>query len=96
MNSLLWIQKWYKEQCDGDWEHLYGVKIDTLDNPGWSVTIDLLDTVFEGKEFKTLRIFKGENDWIHCAVKENVFRGGGDPDKLEKIIMIFKDWVEEY
>lgn len=95
MNILLWIQKWYKEQCDGDWEHLYGVTIETLDNPGWSVDIELSDTIFEGNEFKTLQIHKEESDWIHCAIKDNVFRGRGDSNKLEKILMVFKEWVEE-
>ena len=44
MNSLLnRIQDWYKINCDGDWEHSYGYKIETLDNHGWSVIIDLKD-----------------------------------------------------
>ena len=29
------LQKWYKSQCNGDWEHSFGIKIETLDNPGW-------------------------------------------------------------
>ncbi|MFE2849501.1 Imm53 family immunity protein, partial [Streptomyces scopuliridis] len=32
---LDWLQNWYTQQCDGDWEHEWGVKIATLDNPGW-------------------------------------------------------------
>lgn len=48
---LQWIQEWYKSNCDGYWEHMYGVKIDTLDNPGWIVHIDLIDTPLEQKEF---------------------------------------------
>ena len=44
MDILCWLQNWYHSNCDGGWEHLYGVKIDTLDNPGWSVAIDLEDT----------------------------------------------------
>ncbi|OAX48412.1 hypothetical protein gpAD87_09590 [Paenibacillus sp. AD87] len=46
MNTLKWLQNWYLENCNGDWEHSYGVKIDTVDNPGWSVEIDLTDTYF--------------------------------------------------
>jgi len=34
-NVMERIQDWYRRQCDGDWEHSYGVKIETLDNPGW-------------------------------------------------------------
>lgn len=35
---------WYVRECDDDWEHSYGVKIDTLDNPGWTIAIDLRET----------------------------------------------------
>jgi hypothetical protein len=39
MGLIEQIQGWYAAQCNGDWEHRYGVSIDTLDNPGWSVTL---------------------------------------------------------
>ena len=44
------LQDWYLAQCNGDWEHEFGIKIDTLDNPGWSVVIDLLGTNYENKK----------------------------------------------
>jgi len=53
--TLLWIQKWYKSQCNGDWEHEYGVKIETVDNSGWYVTINLMDTNLEGIFFRSQR-----------------------------------------
>ncbi|MFK0239099.1 Imm53 family immunity protein, partial [Streptomyces vinaceus] len=34
-----------------DWEHEWGVKIATLDNPGWTVEIDLEETDLEGREY---------------------------------------------
>ena len=40
-NLIHWIEKWYKGNCNGDWEHSYGITIETLDNPGWDFTIDL-------------------------------------------------------
>ncbi|MET9563851.1 Imm53 family immunity protein [Streptomyces tauricus] len=33
------MQNWYAQQCDGDWEHEWGVEIAMLDNPGWNVSI---------------------------------------------------------
>lgn len=27
-----WLQMWYVAQCDDEWEHAYGIKIETLDN----------------------------------------------------------------
>lgn len=30
-DDLIWLQSWYLSNCDGEWEHGYGVAIDTLD-----------------------------------------------------------------
>jgi len=38
-----WLEKWFKSQCDGDWEHECGINITTSDNPGWIVEIDVAD-----------------------------------------------------
>lgn len=96
MELLTWLQEWYASACDGDWEHMFGVKIDTLDNPGWSVTIDLADTPLEYKEFDEYKNknYVRDDDWIICFVRDGQFRGAGDTYKLEKIIEIFKNWAE--
>jgi hypothetical protein len=44
MENTAWLAEWYIKNCNGDWEHQYGVKIETLDNPGWHVEIDLIGT----------------------------------------------------
>lgn len=89
-----WLEKWYLNHCDGDWEHFYGIKIDTLDNPGWELIIDLSDTELENKLFEEYKEYIDENNWIICQVKDNKFDAGGDPLKLEKMIEVFKNWVE--
>lgn len=38
------FRNWYEKNCEGDWAHQYGVKIDTIDYPGWYVIIDLANT----------------------------------------------------
>jgi hypothetical protein len=88
-----WLQEWYQSQCDEDWEHSYGIKIETLDNPGWSVFIDLTETELEDIPFKALKTEISDTDWIHCLKKNNKFQGAGDPQKLVQIIEVFKAWV---
>lgn len=95
MSILNWLIEWYSSQCDGDWEHCYGVKIYTADNPGWCVDIDILGTSVEGKEFSLFQYDNGDADWIICKVKDGRFIGAGDSSKLEEIIQIFKEWVEQ-
>lgn len=94
MNSIKWLEDWYLSQCDGDWEHKYGVKIGTLDNPGWYIFINLQNTFLENKHFESLVLERGANDWIHCKLNEGSFEGFGGPSNLEETITIFKNWVE--
>ena len=42
MNAVSDLQKWYRSQCNGEWEHAEGISIGTLDNPGWSIEVSLL------------------------------------------------------
>ena len=37
MGPLEALAAWYSGNCNGTWEHQYGVEISTLDNPGWQV-----------------------------------------------------------
>lgn len=91
MDILKWLQQWYKENCNGDWEHTYGIEIGTLDNPGWFVKIDLTDTALEDLNFEKTSIKRSENDWVYCYIENNVYNGSGGPLNLNEIIEIFKD-----
>lgn len=92
MNNLDWLQAWYSSNCNGTWEHEYGIEISTLDNPGWTVTIDLVGV--EKPPHAPLEHISdlGPNDWISCKLAEASFRGYGDPSKLDAIIGIFRQW----
>lgn len=101
---ITWLQNWYAAQCDGDWEHDYGVQIDTLDNPGWSVVINLAGTSLEGAKFQPVdESYRSEDDWIHCRLLEEHplgdgvrgphFAGAGGPHNLSEILRIFREWV---
>ena len=58
------LNEWYQSNCDGDWEHNFGVNIETLDNPGWIVKIDLYYTELEDKPFEEIEINNGDDDWL--------------------------------
>jgi hypothetical protein len=93
---------WYRHQCDGDWEHSYGVKIETLDNPGWLVKVDLAETRLADIPF--VEIVRGNGDesfpepdfsrWLICKVEDGKFVGAGGPDDLEAIILTFVEWAK--
>jgi len=91
--ELMWLQKWYSAQCNGEWEHDLGIRIETLDNPGWLVTIDLKGTFLESVSFRKVEI-NNEREWIECKIEDTKFCGAGGPHMLCKIIEIFKHWAD--
>lgn len=93
-DTLARIQTWYLNQCDGDWEHGYGLQISTLDNPGWRVKITLECTPLRSKTFEPVTRGMDTDQWIHCEVKKGEFQGNGGPEMLGEILKVFLDWAE--
>src|SRR5436309_1348331 len=93
--SLPFLQSWYQQQCNGFWEHSYGVTIETLDNPGWMVTVDLTETPLERATMEPVRRERSPRDWLVCEVAQRQFRGQGDSQKLSEILTIFQTWVTQ-
>ncbi len=88
------LQSWYENQCDGEWEHQYGVKIETLDNPGWAVEIDLIGTKLSDRVLAETIEERSATDWIRCFAGSGQFKGFGGPRNLVEIIERFLAWAE--
>lgn len=91
---LGWIERWYASECNGDWEHQFGVKVETIDNPGWKVEIDLFETELHDLSIDYALEKRSERDWLGIAVTKQQFRGIGDPGKLEDILERFRQLVQ--
>ena len=101
MNALERLQDWYAVQCDGVWESDRGITVETLDNPGWRVVVDLTGTELENVSFEEFVVERLEDDWVHARVVETsetavrrrfeVFCG---PKSLTEALDIFLDWAE--
>ena len=94
MDELTGLQEWYLNQCDGDWEHDWGVTIGTLDNPGWDVRINLTGTPLENAPFSAVEDLAPERDWIKCWIEHATFHGVGGPLMLQTILRHFLDWAQ--
>ncbi|WP_437833681.1 immunity 53 family protein [Sorangium sp. So ce1153] len=88
-DTLTWLQEWYRSRCDGEWEHQNGIRIDTLDNPGWSVVADV-GTVDAPAPVSELR---SGDDWVRCDVKDGRFHGQGGPGNLQELLEILRTWI---
>jgi hypothetical protein len=94
MDALDWLSRWYAAQCDGDWEHIYGPSISTIDNPGWSLEIELAGTDCDGRTLHPINHnFEDETDWWACWTENNVFYGVGGPLHLRSLLETFRDWA---
>lgn len=102
--NLTWLMGWYLAECNNDWEHSYGVKIDTLDNPGWSLEIDLRETNLHRRPFS--RVEQGEpasdldewqrlGSWWVADVQGDTFKASCGPLDLPLVIQLFREWAEK-
>jgi hypothetical protein len=93
ITALHVIERWFKGHCDDLWEHSFGMKLETTDNPGWLATIDVPITkemssdlsILLGKIWKAeiladenrTRIFSAKIEQCLCATAYVLFCAGG-------------------
>jgi hypothetical protein len=100
MTTLARLQGWYAQQCNGVWEHSSGISIQSCDNPGWWVKINLAGTPLQARAFAEIaegvdaQRFATGADWLSCYSEDGVWHGAGDDTRLEHILEIFLAWAE--
>ena len=98
-NHLRELQHWFATHCDGAREHRYGISIQTTDNPGWWVKIDLHDSELAEESFTTIARNVDPNGfplgpyWLICRLHDGQWHGAGDETRLEEILSIFLTWA---
>ena len=93
-DTLSRLEAWYVRQCDGEWEHTYGIHVDTLDNPGWTVRIDLTDTDLTEKAFELVTTERTDEDWLVCRIEQGQFTIACGPRNLGEALTVFLDWAD--
>lgn len=86
---LNWISNWYKIECNGDWEHIYGLIIN-INPEKVFIEIDLEDTRFDNET--KMNVIDTENsqfDWISLKIENQKYIGQGDRSKLIPILETF-------
>jgi hypothetical protein len=94
-STLEKLTAWYASNCDGDWEHGSGVKIGTLDNPGWRLEVNLRGTPLEQRPFSLVEDrYDHDTEWLRCWIEESTFHAACGPLRLEDALSVFLDWAE--
>jgi hypothetical protein len=89
------LSAWFASQCDGEWEHGFGIEIGTLDNPGWWVEIDLHGTRLQGREFDAIEDrYDHDTEWLRCWTEGGAFHAACGPRRLEDALAVFLRWAE--
>jgi hypothetical protein len=88
------IEKWYRSHCNGDWEHQWGVQIETVDNPGWRIIIDLRETKAAGQTLEWAKIERSDEDWLMYRVASDKFEAACGPLNLSEALEVFTTWYD--
>lgn len=95
MEILDWIQHWFKENCDGDWEQGEGIQITILDNPGWEIEIDISNTSIANINIEWILNENSAQDWYGVKIENQKFNASGDAGKLKFLLELFKEMIEK-
>ena len=95
MEILNWIQNWFKDNCDGDWEQGEVIQITTLSNPGWEVEIDISKTSIANLNLKWILNENGKQDWYGVKIENQKFLAAGDAGKLPFLLDLFKQMIDK-
>lgn len=93
-DALDFLQRWYAEQCNGDWEHEFGVRLATLDNPGWVLSVDLVDTDLEGRELARVKQEPEPDRRLWSASDGELYQSSCDTRSLPDMLTRFRDFAE--
>jgi hypothetical protein len=95
LSPLQHLQEWYAARCNGEWEHEFGISIETVDNPGWRIEINLKKTPYENCVFQKTDREYNQADWMHCWVSDCVFIITCSPLNLDAGVRTFVDAIIE-
>jgi hypothetical protein len=90
-----WLQKWVGSQIDGNWEHETGIKIVMVDNPGWELSVDLVNYENNLADIQYIQNEINLNDWIGGKIIDSYLTIYGDISKLKLMVLIFQKIISE-
>lgn len=91
---LKWLEDWYAFNCDGDWEHSYGVTFIMKEHTGWSVAINVSNMIFSETNDSSKIICTPNNDNEQYQLNDGYFYGDTDSNNLSSLLDVFINTIE--
>lgn len=92
-SALDFLISWFAAHCDGDWEHDLGIRLETLDNPGWAIDVRIADTELEGLTAPWQQTEVSDNDWLHWRSTGAAFEARCGPQNLHQALAAFEQFA---
>ena len=95
MDNIAWFEKWYANETYKNHGKKIEIKIETVENSGWKIYVDLKNTDFRRKDIEKEENYKTKYNWYKAEIKKNEFIGEGDFTKLSFLIRKFRTLIGE-
>ena len=95
MTTLQRLQHWLQRNYNDTWDHGEAISIETLDDPGWAVRVDLRGTTLEQTPLAESKVEHSADDWTVIRRTATSFEARGGLGNLEDLLVAFLDWADE-
>lgn len=92
--SVQYLLDWYANNCNGDWGHEYGIKISTIDNPGWLIQVNLSETDISGRVMEPCTWEPEHGRWVRSWSNGEEFNVVCDVHSFDVAIGEFQKFAE--
>ena len=101
-DDLEWLGTWYRNQCNGRWEHQKGILLEPVAErrqETWRLRIDLSGTSAAGAAPRQMALYAmpnavtpaSRNNWVRCRMTGQAFEGEGA--EVEELVGVFRRWL---
>lgn len=90
--ELGWLADWFAAQCNEDWEHEFGVVIQTLDNPGWTIRIGIEESAAEGRLLDF--VDDADSQWVHLKSDGLILQGACHSDAVGAMLRATREFLQ--
>ena len=90
------LQAWFATHCDGNWEQEYGVTIETVEEPGWELRVDVVGTSLEAVVLPRESVGRSDDDWCEAWCDGYTFHAVGGLHNLDVLLGSFVSFAARH